>query len=217
MKKNLLSLGGSAFAAFLLIFSFSSCHDEEVDNTSELAYRHAYEDNFVNLFGEVDPNKSWDFSTYEWQKTATTRAGSYTTIRNAGSNNEYYQVPTDVLEAINTQFPEHGIVGKNYQLKPFLLQTSYSPQTFDIAYIYQGFNEPVWDLYYVIQEGTNDPNPGVKLFSKGDVLVDKQGNGNYQKVGASSRDAGTIYETANGSRTYYQNVWAPVVTIVNCN
>ena len=63
MKKNLLSLGGSAFAAFLFIFSFSSCHDEEVDNTSELAYRHAYEDNFVKLYGEISSNQTWDFSS----------------------------------------------------------------------------------------------------------------------------------------------------------
>ncbi len=220
MKKNLLSLGGSTFAAFLFIFSFSSCHDEEVDNTSELAYRHAYEDNFVKLFGEVDPNKSWDFSTFEYRNIPTTRAGSYTTIKNAGPNNEYYQVPTEVMDAISTEFPEHGI-GTDYRLKPFMLQTSYSPQTFDIAYIYQGFNEPAWDLYYVIQEGANPANSPVKLFSKGDVLVDKQGNGNYQPVGQASRDAGTIYQTAGANTQtkdddefeYYSNVWAPVVTI----
>ena len=77
MKKNLLSLGGSAFAAFLFIFSFSSCHDEEVDNTSELAYRHAYEDNFVKTYGEISPNQTWDFSTsakYFNAATVQTRA-----------------------------------------------------------------------------------------------------------------------------------------------
>ena len=218
MTKNLLSLGGSAVAAFLFIFFFSSCHDEEVENTSELAYRHSYEENFVKLFGEVDPNKSWDFSTYEYRNTPATRAGSYTTIRNAGPNNEYYQVPTEIMDAINSEFPEHGI-GEDSRLKPFMLQTSYSPQTFDIAYIYQGFNEPAWDLYYVIQEGANSANDPVKLFSKGDVLVDK-GNG-YQPVGQASRDAGTIYQTAGASTQtkdddefeYYTNVWAPVVTI----
>lgn len=222
MTINLLSLGGSAVAAFLFVFSFSSCHDDEVENINELAYRHAYEDNFVKLFGEVDSNKSWDFSTYEYRNTPVTRAGSYTTIRNASvnSDNNYYQVPVEIMETIGEKFPEHGL-GDESKLKPFLLQTSYSKQTFDIAYIYQGFNEPVWDLWCCIQTGNNTPQD-IKLFSKGQVTVDKGDGNGYQPVGHANRYAGTIYQTAGQNTpqdrsddefSYYDNVRAPVVTI----
>lgn len=219
MKKKFLSLGGSAVVAFLFIFSFSSCHDEEVANTSELAYRHGYEENFVKLFGEVSPNKSWDFSTIELgTETTLTRAGSYNTIK--GSDG-FYQVPVSIMQAISEEYPEHGVNGYgDFRLRPFLLQTGYSKQTFDIAYIYQGFNEPVWELWCCIQTGSNTPVTQ-KLFTKGEVRVDKGDGNGYQQVGHANRYAGTIYQTAGQDTQtkdddefeYYTNVKAPVVTI----
>lgn len=222
MKKNLLSLGGSAFAAFLFIFSFSSCHDEAAENVSELAYRHSYEDNFVKLFGEVSPNKTWDFSVYDWKtQAAATRAGSYTTLDD--DEDGYWDVPVELIQSIAEEFPEHGITGTNWESKihPFMLQTSYSAQTFDIAYIYQGFNEPVWDLYCCIQKSGETTVTTKKLFSKGQVMVSTDNGSRYHDVGTANRYAGTIIQTAGAATqtkdddefAYHEFVKAPVKTI----
>ena len=212
MTKNLLSLGGSAVAAFLFIFSFSSCHDEEVANTSELAYRHAYEDNFVKFFGEVSPNKSWDMSSYGRRfndvNTITTRAGSYNTI--ASSDGYYYADPATIL-SISQTFPEHGTAGTVYAASKFLFQTQSESCTFDVAYIYQGFNEPVYDFCYCIQTGTDDPVTGV-LYQKGDVEVKKTANSPYEAVGYYNHECGTIYKDNSGYHIY-ENVRSEVKTI----
>ena len=51
-------------SAFFVASIVTSCHDEEVANVEELSFRHAYERNFVKTFGEINPNQTWDFSSY---------------------------------------------------------------------------------------------------------------------------------------------------------
>lgn len=170
MTKNLLSFGGITVAAFLLIFSFSSCHDEEVENVSELAYRHAYEDNFVKQYGEINPNQTWDFSSYAKRYNlngALTRAtmdDSYKSIASDG----YYHIPSEITDYITTNFVER--VDNASKTQAFTLMADKACK-FEVAYVYQGRSEPDFDLYYAIYNLTDHSLTKTKLFSKGDVYV----------------------------------------------
>lgn len=189
MTKNLLSLGGSAFAAFLFIFSFSSCHDEEVENVSELAYRHAYEDNFVKQYGEINPNQTWDFSSYAKRyklNGALTRATMEDTYKSIATvvtdEGNYYQVPSEITSYINTNF---GTERENHAglTQAFTLMAD-KACSFEVAYVYQGKSEPNYDLYYAIYNLNTHVLTKTYLFSKGDVYVSNN-NTSYSKLGTT--------------------------------
>ena len=184
MKKNLLSLGGSAFATFLLIFSFSSCHDEEVDNTSELAYRHAYEDNFVKQYGEINPNQTWDFSSYAKRyklNGALTRATMEDEYKSIADDEGYYNVPSNITTFITNNFPERG--NNASKTKAFVLNADQDCD-FEVAFVYQGRSEPNYTLYYVIFDTQTNTSSRHVLFSKGSIEVSSNGN-SYSQLGTS--------------------------------
>ena len=194
MKKNLLSLGGSAFATFLFIFSFSSCHDEEVDNTSELAYRHAYEDNFVKTYGEISPNQTWDFSTsakYFNAATVQTRASEPESL--AAADGYFYADPA-TIEWFDQHLVEHQDVDPD-DVHPFLLATDNEARTFYVTLLYQGRNEPVYDLHYHIDGLPGYENASVNIdkaiFEKGQVEISSDGT-NWTLVGHERKEASTI-------------------------
>ena len=62
MKKN-LSIAIIA-TSVLGLGSLSSCQDSEVENIEQVAFQHGYESGFVKTFGNVDPNQTWDFTSY---------------------------------------------------------------------------------------------------------------------------------------------------------
>lgn len=182
MKKNLLSLGGSAFAAFLFIFSFSSCHDEEVDNTSELAYRHAYEDNFVKQYGEINPNQTWDFSSYAKRyklNGALTRATMEDEYKSIADDEGYYNVPSNITTFITNNFPERG--NNASKTKAFVLNADQDCD-FEVAFVYQGRSEPNYTLYYVIFDTQTNTSSRTPLFSKGSIEVSTNGS-SYSQLG----------------------------------
>lgn len=190
MKRNLLSLGGSAFAAFLFIFSFSSCHDEEVENVSELAYRHAYEDNFVKQYGEISPNQTWDFSSYAKRyklNGALTRATMDDEYKSIGSRDPegYYYVSDDITSYAKTfgEREDHKDIVHNFVL------SADKACTFEVAYAYQGRSEPDFDLYYVIYQIDTGVSTRYPLFSKGEVYVNDDAsydeNSVWNKLGTS--------------------------------
>ncbi len=186
MKKNLLSLGGSAFATFLFIFSFSSCHDEEVDNTSELAYRHAYEDNFVKQYGEINPNQTWDFSSYAKRyklNGALTRATMDDTYKSIAQNDGYYYVPSNITTYITDNFEERA--DNSGQTKAFVLNAE-EECDFEVAFVYQGRSEPNYDLYAVIfyMNGDTPTTEKKYLFSKGKIEASRDGS-NYDELGTT--------------------------------
>ena len=100
-------------SAFFVASIVTSCHDEEVANIEELSYRHAYERNFVKTFGEIDPNQSWDFSSYARSKRnyIYTRAdegpidfGIPTTTTSNGD--QIYVIPDPLTRWINNNVME---------------------------------------------------------------------------------------------------------------
>lgn len=107
------------FAALTAIFFaciVTSCHDEEVANIQELAYRHNYESNFVKHYGEISPDQTWDFSSYARGKRniSLTRADGESldfgipTIT-ADDGKQIYLIPDSLIRWINTNVAqEHG-------------------------------------------------------------------------------------------------------------
>lgn len=196
MTKNLLSLGGSAVAAFLLIFSFSSCHDEEVENVSELAYRHAYEDNFVKQYGEINPNQTWDFSTsakFFNAANVLTRAAEPASL----AENGYFYAAPKTIEWFDDHLVEHQDVDPD-DVHPFLLATDSESRTFYVTLLYQGRNEPVYFLHYHIDGLPGYENESVEIdeaiFEKGEVEISSDGT-NWTQVGHQRKEASTIGAT----------------------
>ena len=183
MKKNLLSLGGSAVAAFLFIFSFSSCHDEEAANTSELAYRHAYEDNFVKQYGEINPNQTWDFSSYAKRyklNGALTRATMEDEYKSIAQEDGYYYVPSNITTFITNNFKERA--NNASKTKAFVLNADQDCD-FEVAFVHQGASEPNYTLYYVIFDTQTNTSERHVLFSKGSIEA-SSGSG-YSQLGTT--------------------------------
>ena len=184
MTKNLLSLGGSAVAAFLFIFSFSSCHDEEVENVSELAYRHAYEDNFVKQYGEINPNQTWDFSSYAKRYNlngALTRATMDDTYKSIAQDDGYYYVPSNITTFITNNFVERQ--NNASKTKAFVLNAD-EDCDFEVAFVYQGRSEPNYTLYYVFFDTQTHTSSRHELFSKGSIEVSTNGT-SYSQLGTT--------------------------------
>ena len=175
MQKNYFRLGASVIAAFLLLFSLTSCHDEEVENISELSYRHAYEDNFVKHFGEVNPNQTWDFSSYAKRYNlngALTRATMEDTYKSIASDDGYYYIPSEITTYIANNFDERD--DNSGKVQSFVLKAD-EACTFEVAYAFQGRSEPDFDLYCVVWDPAKNDGHGAayryQIFSKGEVEV----------------------------------------------
>ena len=106
-------------SAFFVASIVTSCHDEEVANIEELSYRHGYEYNFVKTFGEIDPNQSWDFSSYARAKRNyfMTRAA---TVNDFGmplyedQGHLWYNIPTELHQYIlDYVMEENGMSGND--------------------------------------------------------------------------------------------------------
>ena len=160
-----------ALAAVFLVGAFSSCHDEEVENISELAYRHNYESNFVKLYGDVNPNQTWDLSSYAKRYNLNgglTRATMEDTYKSIASEDSYYHIPSELTTYITQKFPERQ--NNADKVKAFVLKAD-KACTFEVAYAYQGRSEPGYDLYCAIWDTDKKVMNRYQIFSKGDVEV----------------------------------------------
>ena len=157
MTKNLLSLGGSAIAAFLFIFSFSSCHDVEVENIQEIAYRHNYESNFIKTFGEISPNQSWDFSSYARKKMTfvMTRAATVNDFGIQFDEDGYFRVPTAVHDWVfENVMEENGMANNKERIKEelwhaFSFEAS-NTEAFDLLPFYLGASQSSYNFHMVV-------------------------------------------------------------------
>ena len=157
MTKNLLSLGGSAIAAFLFIFSFSSCHDVEVENIQEIAYRHNYESNFIKTFGEISPNQSWDFSSYARKKMTfvMTRAATVNDFGIQFDEDGYFRVPTAVHDWVfENVMEENGMANNKERIKEelwhaFSFEAS-NTEAFDLLPFYLGASQNSYNFHMVV-------------------------------------------------------------------
>lgn len=130
--------------------------------SSEEIFRGTYARNFEQLVGPIDPNQSWDFSSY-----ALSQEGNITRAREAyvsvaeteGENEGYYMVQRSTLEWMEGTLVESQ---NNKSLtKPFDL-TWQEGSVFEIIPIFQGQAGMTWEFHMVI--GDED----VKIWEKGE-------------------------------------------------
>lgn len=173
----------------------TSCHDEEVANIEELSYRHGYEYNFVKTFGEIDPNQTWDFSSYARRKmdNVFTRAEGDNNFGVQLDDEGYYHLPNNVNHWIFKEVCEERGQGNN---KKRVIKDSYwhafsfeadPTDVFDMYPIYLGHSECAFtfNMRVVDNDGsilydsdvddpdhglwsTQDPNNGIEVASQKD-------------------------------------------------
>ena len=169
MNKTFFKILG--MAAFGIAFSACSKSDIFEDQGEAIASQHRadYVTNFINKYGPVDPNQSWDlsrglpeYSLTPWHE-ATSRAAvtrgtdSYSRTKSPG-----FVVKQEVL----SWFFQNTPAGHNNteQGKPFFMMVS--QEDFTIVPIFQGNAKKYWQLWMHVDGLQND----VKVWEKGEDL-----------------------------------------------
>lgn len=153
MKKYLFFL--FSFITSLLVIS---CQDEDFGYTEEEIFRNAYERNFEAKYGKIDPEETWDFSTYgrEHRNVSSTRSGS---DDGCASPDGYYYVEPGTMNWIRQNLVD-GNNNSSLGVSFGLLQ---GRTDFEIIPVYQhGDDDVEWTLHIVevTSTGTTDYNNG---------------------------------------------------------
>lgn len=161
MKRYLFSLLSLLLLMLLIPLSLSSCQDEDFGYSQEEIFRNAYERNFIKAFGEIDPEETWDFSSWGMHnrapKTSETRADGDT----------YYYVEKNTIDWIRQYFPE----GQSNTGTSFGMLVG--QESFEIIPIYQSASSTVdWDLHMVLVNNVDGTDYYVdkKIWSKSERI-----------------------------------------------
>lgn len=135
-----------------------------------------YEKNFVDTYGEIDPNQSWDFSTGDeyfnlpsGTRAATRDAATYTMTK----SESYYQVEQSTLDKMNEVFKESR---NNYSTgKKFAMTVP--ENDFTIMPIFMGQSGGNFKLYMHV-DGIGE----IEVWSKWDGIQVKGTNSSGQNV-----------------------------------
>jgi len=182
----------------IVSFIISSCQDYELTN-NEVIIKKSFERNFIETFGEIDPNQSWDLSmsyprteaypipSYATNTRATDAGEQYTAATDTELNSlitrpgsyenttEWYQVQTTTLNWLKKELPE----GKNNSSKGTAFSIAKPEQQFAIIPIYQGKAKYHWDLHLVDTGNNKDYNIWTK--SQG-LLIKNPGDTEYHTI-----------------------------------
>lgn len=160
MSKSIILKLSTALSAVVIILAFGSCHDEEVANIQELAYRHNYETNFVKTFGEISPNQTWDFSSYARRKmnhSYLTRA----TVNDFGiefvvdDGKEWFIVPEEVHDWVfENVMEENGMANNKPRIDDELWHAfsfeADNTEAFDLLPFYLGASQSLYTFHMVV-------------------------------------------------------------------
>lgn len=117
----------------------AGCNEYELEGSAIRAFKTAYDKNFTNNVGDIDPNQSWDFSTAGGNrgKAAVTRAVSL-------NDDGWYYPEEQTLNWMHDQLTEKR--NNSGLCKDFYL--SWTPgMSFQIVPIWEGYASMKWDLY----------------------------------------------------------------------
>ena len=160
MSKSIIKKLSAVLSAVVVILAFGSCHDEEVANIQELAYRHNYESNFVKTFGEISPDQTWDFSSYAREKRlkkALTRAGD-ASVDDFGiefDDDGYFRVPTAVHDWVfENVMEENGMANNKERIKEELWHAfsfeATNTDAYDLLPFYLGASQSLYTFGMVV-------------------------------------------------------------------
>lgn len=183
LNKTLLTSG--ALASLLLSVSLTSCQDEDFGYTSEEVRAAAYDRNFIAKYGEIDPEQSWDLSSYAVQNMNSDKTRAITNScsffdddpDNWLSNkiyieDQWYYAPTSLVNSFNHYLGE-GVYNRNQGIK-FTLRASGG--LFYIIPLFQGVSGIETDLHMVVKY--NGATYDKQIWDKGQNL-EKQDMGSY--------------------------------------
>lgn len=139
----------------------SSCQDEDYGFTSDEVRASVYKRNFEGTYGEIDPNQTWDFSSYNLRKlgltggpSAATRGGALTRAAIDGlvtkyndDNTKWYTVSDETTSWLNKNLKEKE--NNTKYVSSFNWEKVKDSDPLYIIPIYQGQTGMIWDLELV--------------------------------------------------------------------
>lgn len=139
-----------------------SCQDEDFGFTQEEIFREAYERNFEAKYGKIDPNQSWDLSTYARTRAAQgygTRAiGDIVTL----DNEDYFVTDKSMIDWIKGKLP-NNTDNSSQESFGILMGTG----EFAIVPLFEDGNTSMdWTLYMVVHDGTNPVGAPIPVWSR---------------------------------------------------
>lgn len=182
MMKNSKAIS-SIMMMMAVAMAFVSCkHNLDYDETYfEKLKKSEFATNFVNKYGEVDPNQSWDFSsdlhTYSISQPTTSRRAGTRAITADPSKfmtiNDWYEVDLNTVKWMTTTLrngTNHRDLGT-----PFYMVV---PQNeFYVVPIFQGTADFVWTLHIVVDNyDDNGESLDLKVWTKGENIQQKTKN-----------------------------------------
>lgn len=81
-----------------------SCQDEDFGYTEQDVFKGAYKRNFESTYGKIDPNQSWDLSTYG--RTRTSNNGTRALDEIVTLKDGWYEVDNSMIQWIKGKLPE---------------------------------------------------------------------------------------------------------------
>ena len=165
--------------------SLTSCQDVEEEGIEQVAYHRGYESSFEKIFGKVDPNQTWDFTSYARHQRMIDQnlTRDMTEYKTVASEDGWYYVEDATEDWFHNFIPES--TDNSARISRSVLMTEADATTFEVVPLYQGQAGLTWDLYvyYIYADGTTE---SVNLWSKGQNLQYRNNNnGQWRNVGAS--------------------------------
>ena len=154
MKIKVMTLAMSVAMLGITSCSKTDVYDEKQQEANKAAEEQVkqekvvdeYEKNFVDTYGEIDPDQSWDFSTGDeyfslpsGTRAATRDAATYTMTK----SESYYQVEQSTLDKMNAVFKE----GRNNYSTGKKFAMTVPANDFTIMPIFMGQSGGDFDLY----------------------------------------------------------------------
>ena len=131
------------------LIGLTGCNNEySLENEEVVSFRHAYEDNFVKAFGSIDPNQSWDFSSYAKQKrqseSQTRAVADVTDYVSVVSSDGWYYIDNNIVTWLKGYLPEYHNNSEKITANSFRADEA---TVFEIVPFYQGAAALYWELH----------------------------------------------------------------------
>lgn len=166
-----------------------SCQDDNFDwdkaHSTGKEIETAYAEHFKQIFGEVSPTQSWDFTQ---QESSETRAGLALPERFGGysgnsrqSVDNWYSVPTALTTWLDTNLKEQ--VNNKSKGKPLAFSVP-SNGEFDLIPVYQGMAYSYWHMNMGIQPmNGGDAKDPIKFWEKNQDIEINVNKVNWNRYG----------------------------------
>jgi len=174
------------------LIGLTGCNNEySLENEEVVSFRHAYEDNFVKAFGSIDPNQSWDFSSYAKQKRETesqTRAvADVTDYVSVVSSDGWYYVESNTVSWLTSYLPEQRNNSAKIKANSFRADEA---TVFEIVPFYQGAAALYWELHLCTKVDDSSWTDRV-VWTKG-LDFEEYCHGTWHEVGSTNVNCNSL-------------------------